>query len=299
MKPHMNHLRLFYYFLIVIITASLWLTTFIFCLKAKNKSSAYFLIFSFLNIIYFSIIFLEMYIRNSLDFPLTLQQVWQLGSMINRLRFFFFVYFLHALEKNAWSKYADFSASIIMIMGFFILPIFLPPAPRFMMGAVILYALFYTGYLCLSKPINPGNLHVLKRNIFSLSILLTVLMLTDIIEDLPGIELWLAVLVVDLYPLVLAGLSSVYAFYLIRKHFTGIPARNTLKISESILVRFEISAREKEIIALIITGHSNAEIAAKLFIANSTVKKHINKIFKKMNIQTRWQLLKLCQETCS
>lgn len=51
--------------------------------------------------------------------------------------------------------------------------------------------------------------------------------------------------------------------------------------------------REKEIAHLIINGISNQEIADILFISRSTVKTHVQKIFKKLNIQKRYQLLSM------
>ena len=291
----MNHIKLFYYFFIVIITSSIWLATFIFFLGKKDKATAFFLIFSFLNIIHFSIVFLTTYIQNSINFPLTLQQVWIFSRLINRLRFFFIIYFLHALANSPEQNYMNFAATIIMVMGFFVLPLLFPLAPQLTMGALFCYALFFIGYLYLVKQKKPGNLRSLFRNLFILTICLNVLMIIDGIENLPLMKLWFSVLIQDLYPPVMAALSAVYAYHLIRKSFVRIPFRNNLKISESMFAEFEISTREKEIIELIISGHSNPEIAEKLFISNSTVKKHINKIFKKINIQSRWQLLKLCQ----
>ncbi len=48
-----------------------------------------------------------------------------------------------------------------------------------------------------------------------------------------------------------------------------------------------LSPREKEILALINEGLSNKEIAAKLFISLSTVKTHINNIYKILEVKNR------------
>lgn len=54
-----------------------------------------------------------------------------------------------------------------------------------------------------------------------------------------------------------------------------------------------ISRREREIIALIVKGYSNLEIAEALFISLSTVKSHVYSIFQKTGVKSRIQLLKL------
>ena len=55
--------------------------------------------------------------------------------------------------------------------------------------------------------------------------------------------------------------------------------------------RFGFSAREQEILALIIRGMSNAEIAGTLYITESTVKFHIGNIFKKSGFTRRSELI--------
>ena len=52
----------------------------------------------------------------------------------------------------------------------------------------------------------------------------------------------------------------------------------------------KLSCREEEIVALIVKGESNKEIAKKLFISEKTVKCHITNIFKKMEVNSRLKL---------
>lgn len=52
----------------------------------------------------------------------------------------------------------------------------------------------------------------------------------------------------------------------------------------------ELSERQKEVYDLIISGKSNKEIMTKLFIEQSTLKSHINQIYKKLNIKSRREL---------
>ncbi len=48
-----------------------------------------------------------------------------------------------------------------------------------------------------------------------------------------------------------------------------------------------LSLRETEVMTLIAAGHSNGEIAAKLVLAEKTVKNHVNRIYAKLGAQSR------------
>ncbi len=52
-----------------------------------------------------------------------------------------------------------------------------------------------------------------------------------------------------------------------------------------------ISGREREIVSLVASGHRNKEIAEKLCISEQTVKTHLYRIFKKLGLQNRSQLI--------
>lgn len=52
----------------------------------------------------------------------------------------------------------------------------------------------------------------------------------------------------------------------------------------------ELTIRQKEVYDLIILGKTNKEIMSGLFIEKSTLKSHINQIYKKLNIKNRNQL---------
>jgi DNA-binding CsgD family transcriptional regulator len=48
-----------------------------------------------------------------------------------------------------------------------------------------------------------------------------------------------------------------------------------------------LSAREAEIMGLIAGGYTNGEIAARLFLAEKTVKNHVNRIYSKLGAGSR------------
>ena len=52
----------------------------------------------------------------------------------------------------------------------------------------------------------------------------------------------------------------------------------------------KLSDREQEIVQLITSGKKNTEIANELFVELSTIKSHINNIYKKENVRSRNEL---------
>lgn len=52
-----------------------------------------------------------------------------------------------------------------------------------------------------------------------------------------------------------------------------------------------ISPRELEVIALVLQGLSNKQIADKLFVCEKTIKFHMSNIFKKVKVKSRGQLI--------
>ena len=57
-----------------------------------------------------------------------------------------------------------------------------------------------------------------------------------------------------------------------------------------------LSERELEVLALIAAGNSNQEIAAKLFVSASTVKTHINRLYRKLGTRSRTQAIARARE---
>ena len=59
----------------------------------------------------------------------------------------------------------------------------------------------------------------------------------------------------------------------------------------------ELTAREREILRLVVDGLSNAEIGQALFIGETTVKTHVTHILQKLGVRDRMQLVVLAYQS--
>jgi len=63
--------------------------------------------------------------------------------------------------------------------------------------------------------------------------------------------------------------------------------------SPSLLSKYNLSAREREVLACIMSGMTNAEIAQELVISLSTAKFHVSSILTKLNVSNRAEAVSL------
>ncbi len=74
------------------------------------------------------------------------------------------------------------------------------------------------------------------------------------------------------------------------------PSNPSITIDEEKIVALGISKREYEILGKIHEGLSNKEIAAQLFVSESTVKTHISNLFVKLDAKRRTQAIQKAKE---
>jgi DNA-binding NarL/FixJ family response regulator len=75
------------------------------------------------------------------------------------------------------------------------------------------------------------------------------------------------------------------------RQFTRIPRREPPKGHD------ELTAREREILRLIVNGLSNAAIGQELYISDTTVKTHVTHILQKLDLRDRVQAIVLAYQT--
>lgn len=61
-----------------------------------------------------------------------------------------------------------------------------------------------------------------------------------------------------------------------------VPRRDAQQVEPA-----SLSAREKQILGLVVLSYSNAQIAEQLFLAESTVKSHLSSVFVKLGVKSR------------
>jgi len=119
-----------------------------------------------------------------------------------------------------------------------------------------------------------------RSHLITYLIFLSALIL-NILQRLPLTALSFPPWPVDFFSLFLAASTAVLLF---RAHASS-PFPD--------IAALPVSPREREVIRLILEGETNQSIADRLFISPSTVKKHINSIFRKLKIRSRWELVRI------
>ena len=133
---------------------------------------------------------------------------------------------------------------------------------------------------------------LLKALVFCSGFFLTGLFL-DILKQIPQLSVYISILVIDFTPWYQLSVGTITAVWAFRD--LQVPGRTMEERSRLDWVHLDtlpVTGREREVLRLILDGETNASIADRLFISESTVKKHINNSFRKLGIRSRWELLK-------
>jgi len=100
------------------------------------------------------------------------------------------------------------------------------------------------------------------------------------------------------YPILYCLLSVLFSYHFLHQpqQKPDVEAAPQMPNAESMLpddaffAQYNISAREKEIVALMAQGYSNQQIGDTLFISLNTVKTHVRNIYQKFEISSREEL---------
>ena len=65
----------------------------------------------------------------------------------------------------------------------------------------------------------------------------------------------------------------------------------TFALNTTALQKLNLNSREYEVLQLLAKGHSNADIAADLFLSVSTIKTHVSNLYFKMDVKSRTQAI--------
>jgi DNA-binding CsgD family transcriptional regulator len=86
------------------------------------------------------------------------------------------------------------------------------------------------------------------------------------------------------------ALYGIFLIWFFLNRFSLTPTSD-FALSVTFCSKYGITKRESEIIQLIARGKSNADIARELFISLATVKTHLHNIYRKVGIDSRFDLL--------
>jgi DNA-binding NarL/FixJ family response regulator len=91
----------------------------------------------------------------------------------------------------------------------------------------------------------------------------------------------------------LAGTMIGSAVREVYRHRVGVPVADAPNAEHDIPqeVDDQLTPRERQVLALIVRGYSNAGIAAALVIEPKTVKNHINRIYGKLELNNRYEAI--------
>lgn len=106
------------------------------------------------------------------------------------------------------------------------------------------------------------------------------------------VEIILLALSVFLIPLLFSGVKKTEK-HALKEEKQSVSEKASVHDYESFIRRVcadDLSEREKEVAWLIYRGFTNRQIAEELFIAESTVKKHVSHIFEKTGAGSRKEL---------
>jgi DNA-binding CsgD family transcriptional regulator len=138
-----------------------------------------------------------------------------------------------------------------------------------------------------------------KRNIFIL-IILTIIFFPLFLYSFKDVLLTRVIIlkanVINMIPFsAFYIILSIFFIYYVNRKYSVVLSQNIKNSNlpeDDFYDKFNITQREKEILILILTGYDNKMIAQSLDISVNTVKVHINNIFQKTDVKSRFELIK-------
>jgi len=97
----------------------------------------------------------------------------------------------------------------------------------------------------------------------------------------------------DSFPVYSIAIIILFVFFNIKKERTAVPPDRNIASFFHLKEHYGITQREYEILKLMLEGKNNMQLTSLLFISPSTVKKHINSLYKKLKTGSRWELIHL------
>jgi DNA-binding CsgD family transcriptional regulator len=237
----------------------------------------------------------------------SLQDLWVLGLAAGRLRYVFLALFAAAVHRFKWTPALTALVAALAAAGaaapFFVYSLL----PNLAEAIALAYAFAHwlAAYRLRGRIGLSPSRTALLRTLLACSGVFVIGIGLDLLKAAPQLSVYVSILLVDFYPWYLACLGAAVAVWAWRDLGGAFrPAAPGPGPAPDLgtgpgpaagldLAAWPLTAREREVVALALEGATNAAVAERLFIAESTVKKHLNNAFRKLGVGSRWELLGL------
>jgi DNA-binding CsgD family transcriptional regulator len=305
----MEHLMVFLFFLSFMMALFSLSVSILFYIRTRKTLLKYFILFFLIIAVKILLYNFLLYIKVNVIFETTFQLIlYTLSEDISFLIIFFFPILLHDILSVPFKTIGNIIFGIFTLLAFLIrfIPYFLRlffsnqliffsvfPAQDILFIIILVYSLGIT--LFFYRRID--NKEMKKIIIMVVSFLIFVFLDTSVfslkiyLSSFYSIRFWWNILFYTLW-------NIVFIIYALR--FFSFEPSNLMDIhpDESFLKKYNFTAREQEILSIMIQGKSNQEIAEKFFISLKTVKNHIYNIYQKTGAKNRIELAFLIKQAC-
>jgi DNA-binding CsgD family transcriptional regulator len=209
-----------------------------------------------------------------------------------------FMHYLCNVSKTAVRNGIFISLTIILFIGFHLFE-YLPARETlirigpYLEGTIFIGMILYT--IVVGFTAYPRLQDAAKKPLAQQYLWVLLIFFSGIFSDM-----YLSHLVpIRIYPIFYGTLSIVFLRHFLSAEWQHAPqAVENLPVAtatgETLAERcapYNITEREREVIALLLQGYSNPQIAEKLFISLSTVKSHLRNIYPKIGVKSRYELI--------
>jgi DNA-binding CsgD family transcriptional regulator len=274
--------------------------------RKPSASLGYFLCFFAMSVLDFAGGFIAHSMGRNGILPFSLQDLWIAGQALSRLRFAFLVLFAHSFHRYRFTRSLSAALIIVICSSVALAFIIYTPIPEIVDTAIVIYAACYLASLLprSGRPVALTKEGRTVRAIVYCTAFFLIGIIIDLMESSPMTGPYVSMLFLDFRPLYVLCLGALMAGRAFKDAYLPSAERTApmedsnggaLPVANDAFAA--LSKREREVLGLVMDGESNRDIAEKLFISESTVKKHVNRIFKKLKVGNRWNLLKIARGT--
>ena len=98
--------------------------------------------------------------------------------------------------------------------------------------------------------------------------------------------------------IIIAGIAILFFVLGIyfRKKKTPSSREPSVEVNQEMVQKLGLSPREYEVLLEVAKGHSNLEIAHKLFVTESTIKTHVSNVLLKLDVKRRTQAIQKAKD---